>query len=54
MCLQVALFSFFKTQAAATAAETTLKLVANTVRPSLTEHPVAVGMSKGVSGEPRA
>ena len=46
---QVALFSFFKTKAAATTAETYLKIDTNTVRPSLTEHPVAVGMPEGVS-----
>ena len=42
--LQVALFAFFKTALAAGAAEDFLK--AAEVRPSLTEHPVAV--------EPRA
>ena len=33
---QVALFSFWKTKEAATNAETTLKITANTVHPSLT------------------
>jgi len=33
---QVALFSFWKTKEAATKAETTLKITANTVHPSLT------------------
>ena len=47
--LQVALFSFYKTKAAAVAAETMLKMAANTVRPSLTEDRVAVGLQKGNS-----
>jgi hypothetical protein len=46
---QVALFSFYKTKAAAVAAETTLKMAANTVRPYLTEHRVAVGLQKRIS-----
>ena len=49
--LQVALFSFYKTKTASVAAETTLKMAVNTVRPSLTEHRVAVGLQKGISDE---
>ena len=46
---QVALFSFYETKAAAVAAETTLKMAANTVRLSLAEHRAAVGLQKCIS-----
>ena len=46
---QVALFSFFKTEAEAFNAELILKLAVFTVRPSLTEHPVVVRLQKGIS-----
>ena len=47
--LQIALFAFYKTRAAAAAAETTLKMAVNTVSPPLTAHRVASGLQNGSS-----